>query len=119
LMLEIRSKPGNRWNHTILVGMRPSLNEPVVLIAPRDAQNVGNRLVQYIQWIDNSILTLQSAKANVRGRSPIDFFGEIKKLERQRREAEQAIERWKVVERLSHQFYTENQIQIRMSAIIK
>ena len=119
LILEISSKPGSKWQSTFILGLRASVDSPPIRFAPRDAQTVGNRLVQYIQWIDSSIVTLQTAKANLRGRSRIDFYGEIKKLEKQRREAEKAIEQWKVIERLSHLFYDDNQVVVRLNAVLK
>jgi len=64
-----------------------------------EAQGIRSRSV-------GAILKLQTAKANLLDRSRIDFYGEIKKLEKQRREAEKAIEQWKVIERQSHFFMT-------------
>ena len=118
LIVQIASKPGARWQVVASVGLRESRNAAPVLIAPRQAQNVGNRLVNYRQWIKGTIETLRTARSN-RGRSNFDFTGEIKNLERQDSEAEKAIERWKVIERLSHYFFDSNEVQIRLNAVAK
>jgi hypothetical protein len=119
LILVISSKPGGKWQTAFTLGLRMDAQSPPMLFAPRDAQTVGNRLVQFIQWIDTTIVQLEAAKAASRGRSPIDYYGEIKKLNKERRVAEKAIEQWKVVERLSHLFYDDNQVVIKLHAVLK
>jgi len=118
LIVQIASKPGARWQVVASVGLRESRNAAPILIAPRQAQNVGNRLVDYRQWIKGTIETLRTARSN-RGRSNFDFTGEIKNLERQDSEAEKAIDRWKVIERLSHYFFDSNEVQIQLNAVAK
>ena len=115
LIVEISSKPGTRWQLNAVVGLRETSTASPVIFAPRDAQNVGNRLVDYNQWINNSIAVLQNAKANQTSRSRIDFYGEIKKLERQQRELEKAIGQWKIIAKLSHLFYDDNELQAKLT----
>ena len=119
LVVEIWSKPGARWQVITTVGLRESPGVTPIWIGPREAQNVGNRLIDYRQWIINAIETLRIARSNTRGRSSIDFAGEIKNLERQEREAEKAINRWKVIARLSHFFFDSNEIRLQFTAIEK
>ena len=119
LLLVISSKPGGKWQTAFTLGLRMEAQSPPMLFAPRDAQTVGNRLVQFIQWIDTTIVQLEAAKAASRGRSPIDYYGEIKKLNKERRVAEKAIEQWKVIERLSHLFYDDNQVTMKLHAVLK
>ncbi len=119
LVVEIWSKPGAKWQIIIAVGLREEPGAIPIWIGPREAQNVGNRLIDYRQWINNAIDTLRTARSNSRGRSAIDFSGEIKKLERQEREAEKAIERWKVIARLSHFFFDSNEVRIQLTAVEK
>lgn len=119
LLLVISSKPGGKWQTAFTLGLRIEAQSPPMLFAPRDAQTVGNRLVQFIHWIDTTIVQLEAAKAASRGRSPIDYYGEIKKLNKERRVAEKAIEQWKVIERLSHLFYDDNQVAMKLHAVLK
>ena len=119
LIVEIASKPGARWQLLSSVWLREVRGAVPILIGPRQAQYVGNRLVDYRQLINASLETLRNARSNSRGRFNIDFPGEIKKLERQEREAEKAIDRWKVIARLSHYFFDSNEIRIQMTAIEK
>jgi hypothetical protein len=113
LILEISSKPGSRWQISTAVGLRvTSASEPIML-SPRDAQTVCNRLIDYHQWISNSIGALENAKANLRSKSRIDFYGEIKKLERQQRDVDKALEQWKTIARLSHLFFDGNEVHLK------
>ncbi len=119
LVVEIWSKPGARWQFITSVSLREGPGAIPIWIGPRDAQNVGNRLIDYRQWINNGIETLRTVRSNTRGRSAIDFAGEIKKLERLEREAEKAIERWKVIARLSHFFFDSNEVRLQLTAVEK
>jgi hypothetical protein len=119
LALELNSKPSNKWQLKSTLVLKMNRNAPPIAIAPSDAQRVGNRLIEYIHWLDQSIATLQNARASMRRRIRFDFVGEIKKMELQRREAEKAIEQWKVVERLSYLFYEENAVQLKLFAKLK
>ena len=119
LVVEIWSKPGARWQVITTVGLREGPGATPIWIGPREAQNVGNRLIDYRQWINTAIETLRTARSNTRGRSSIDFAGEIKKLQSQEREAEKAIDRWKVIARLSHFFFDSNEIRIQLTAVEK
>jgi len=112
LILEISSKPGSRWQISTAVGLRvTSASEPIIL-SPRDAQTVCNRLIDYHQWISNSIVALENAKASQISKSRIDFYGEIKKRERQQREVEKAIAQWKTIAKLSHLFFDGNEVHL-------
>ena len=119
LLVEIASRPGARWQVVASVGLRESRNASPILIGPRQAQNVGNRLVEYRQWIRASIEALRSARSNNRLRPNFDFTGEIKKLERQDSETEKAIDRLKVIERLSHYFFDSNDVHLQLTAVEK
>jgi len=119
LIVEMESKPGARWQLLSSVWLREVRGAVPILIGPRQAQHVGNRLIDYRQWINASVEALRNARSNSHGRSNIDFQGEIKKLERQEREAEKAIDRWKVIARLSHYFFDSNEMRIQMTAIEK
>ena len=119
LVVEIWSKPGARWQVITAVGLREGPGAIPTWIGPREAQNIGNRLIDYRQWINNAIETLRTARSKPRGRTTIDFAGEIKKLEQQEREAEKAIERWKVIARLSHYFFDSNEVRLQFTAVPK
>ena len=85
------------------------------MLSPRDAQTVCNRLIDCHQRISNFIVALENAKANapnVRSKSRIDFYGEIKKLERQQRDVDKAIKQWKIIARLSHLFFDGNEVHL-------
>jgi len=114
LMLVITSKPGSRWQLIANLGVRENSTSIPVLLGPNDAQNVNNRLVDYYRWLTNSIATLEIAKANLRTKSRVDYFGEIKKLEGQQRDVERAIQRWKAISKLSHSFYESNKISVKL-----
>ncbi len=119
LVVEITSKPGARWQLLTTVGLRECPNTIPILIGPRDAQIVGNRLIDYRQWLMEAVETLRTLRSNYRGRNGIDWPGEIKKLEYQKREAEKAIDRWKVVARLCHYFFDSNEARIQFTAVEK
>jgi hypothetical protein len=115
LILEISSKPGSRWQISTAVGLRVTSASVPIMLSPRDAQTVCNRLIDYHQWISNSIVALENAKANVanvRSKSRIDFYGEIKKLERQQRDVDKAIAQWKTIAKLSHLFFDGNEVHL-------
>jgi hypothetical protein len=112
LILEISSKPGSRWQISTAVGLRVTSASVPIMLSPRDAQTVCNRLIDYHQWISNSIAALENAKANLRSKSRIDFYGEIKKLERQQRDVDKAIAQWKTIARLSHLFFDGNEVHL-------
>lgn len=112
LILEISSKPGSRWQISTAVGLRVTSASVPIMLSPRDAQTVCNRLIDYHQWISNSIAALENAKANLRIKSRIDFYGEIKKLERQQRDVDKAIAQWKTIARLSHLFFDSNEVRL-------
>lgn len=112
LILEISSKPGSRWQISTAVGLRVTSASAPIMLSPRDAQTVCNRLIDYHQWISNSIAALENAKANLRSKSRIDFYGEIKKLERQQRDVDKAIAQWKTIARLSHLFFDGNEVHL-------
>lgn len=119
LFLEIVSKPGSRWQIMTTVGLKESAGSTPILIGPRDAQAVGNRLILYRQGIDNAIEWLRTAKANRQARNVADISSEIKKLESQRREVNMAIDRWNVISRLTHLFYDQIEMRIQFSAAEK
>lgn len=119
LRMEIASKPGSRWQIITSVGLIERIGAQPILIGPRDAQNVGNRLIQYRQWTEQAIETLRMARANRQGKSLIDFAGEIKKLEVEQREANKAIDRWKVIARLCHLLFDQLEIRIQFNAVEK
>jgi len=119
LIVEISSKPGSKWQFVTKVGLLESAKAMPVLIGPRDAQNVGNRLIQFQEMINISVEELRTARSNNRGRSTIDYAGEIKRLEQMGREAKKALERWKVIARLCHFFFDSNEVRFQFVAIEK
>ncbi len=119
LVFAIASKPGSKWQLIAAVGLRERSGTIPIWLGPREAQIVGNRLIDYRQQISSAIETLRTLRSNSRGRSNFDFPGEIKKLERLEKEAEKAIDRWKVIARLSHFFFDGNEVQIQFTAVEK
>ncbi|HUP81485.1 MAG TPA: hypothetical protein VM260_23240 [Pirellula sp.] len=119
LVFEIASKPGSKWQLTAAVGLRERSGTIPIWLGPREAQFVGSRLIDYRQQIRSAIETLRKLRSHSRGGSNFDFPGEIKKLERHEKEAEKAIDRWKVIARLSHFFFDGNEVQIQFTAIGK
>ncbi len=119
LRMEIGSKPGSRWQIIAMVGLLEHADSQPVLIGPRDAQIVGNRLIEYRQWADRSIEMLRQARADRQGKSTTDLTVEIKKWEAQKREADKAIDRWKVIARLGHLFFDQVEVHVRLSAVEK
>ncbi len=119
LVVEIASKPGARWQVITTVGLRESPSAIPIFIGPRDAQIVGNRLIDYRQWLIQAVESLRTARANSRARNGIDWTGEIKKLDFQKREAEKSIDRWKVVAKLCHYFFDSNELRLQFNAVEK
>ena len=127
LVVEIASKPGSRWQIVTTIGLREGPNSIPMLIGPRDAQNVSLRLIEYHQWLVQDIESLRwarsnsrsNSRANFRERMYIDWTGEIRRLEIQKRDADKAIDRWRVVARLCHYFFDSNQVQIQFTAVEK
>jgi hypothetical protein len=116
LLLEIQSKPGSRWQLLIGVALKESATSPPIPMGPKDAVAVSNRLLEYHRWLSNSIPLLQNAKLHRTSRSRIDYVGEIKRVERQLREVEKAIERWKTIEKLAILFFSNHDIQVTLTA---
>ena len=119
LFVKIESKPGARWEVKARVGLREERDAMLFSIGPRDAQNVGNRLIDYNQRVSFTIESLRTQRSNSRGKFSSVIAAHIKQLEIQEKEVEKAIERWKVIARLSHFFFDTNEVRIQFTAIEK
>lgn len=115
LVVELHSKPGMRWQVTALVGVRLQRNAVPIPLGPNDAQLVGSRLLLYNQWLNQSIDSMREARSNRQTRGPrIDYTTQIRMLETEKRETEDAIKLWESIARLSHLVYSEQQIQVTL-----
>ncbi len=119
MFLKIESKPGARWEIKAWVGLREDKGSMLFGVGPRDAQNVGLRLIDYKQRISFTIESLRTKRSNSRGRSSSMISDQIKQLEVQEKEVEKAIERWQVIARLSHFFFDTHEIRMQFTAIEK
>ncbi|MCY2985464.1 MAG: hypothetical protein NTY15_17700 [Planctomycetota bacterium] len=119
MLVRIESKPGARWEIKAWVGLREEREAMLFGIGPRDAQSVGNRLIDYKQRVSFTIESLRTKRSNSRGQSSSVITSQIKQLELQEKEVEKAIERWQVIARLSHFFFDTHEIRMQFTAIEK
>ena len=112
LLVEIGAKPGRRWEIVWQVGFRESNDFPARLIGPNDATSVLRQLVSAKSFIGRMLTQNQVARdSGVRG--PVDLFEQRRQLQRQDRELEQAIEKWKVIESLSRVVFQQTQVEFQ------
>nr|MCU0714289.1 hypothetical protein [Pirellula sp.] len=115
LVVEIVAKPGRRWEIVWQVGYRESHDVPARLIGPNDATSVLRQLVSAKSFIGRMLTQNQVARdSGVRG--PVDLFEQRRQLQRQDRELEQAIEKWKVIESLSRVVFQQTQVEFQAIA---
>jgi hypothetical protein len=115
LVVEIVAKPGRRWEIVWQVGFRESHDVPARLIGPNDATSVLSQLVSAKSFIGRMLTQNQVARdSGVRG--PVDLFEQRRQLQRQDRELEQAIEKWKVIESLSRVVFQQTQVEFQAIA---
>ena len=112
LVVEIGAKPGRRWEIVWQVGFRESNDVPARLIGPNDATSVLRQLVSAKSFIGRMLTQNQVARdSGVRG--PVDLFEQRRQLQRQDRELEQAIEKWKTIESLSRVVFQQTQVEFQ------
>lgn len=115
LVIELHSKPGMRWQVIAMIGVRLQRNAAPIPLGPNDAQLVGNRLLTYSQWLTQSIDSLREARSNRSMRNPrVDYTAQIRLLEAEKRETEDAIKIWEAISRLSHLVYSEQKISVTL-----
>jgi hypothetical protein len=119
MWVKIESKPGTRWEVKAWVGLREEKDAMLYAVGPRDAPIVGSRLIDYKQRVGFTIESLRAKRSNSRGKSSSVLSAQIKQLEAQEKEVDKAIERWKVIDRLSHFFFDTNEVRIQFTAIEK
>lgn len=119
MFVKIESKPGARWEIKAWVGLREDKGSVLFGIGPRDAQNVGLRLIEYKQKISFTIESLRTKRANSRGKASSMMLDQIKQFEAKEKEVEKAIERWQVIASLSHSFFDAHEIRMQFTAIEK
>jgi hypothetical protein len=119
LMFEVSSKPNTRWQIVACVGLQEYAGATPVLVSPQDTKMVGNRFIEYHQWLGNSVVSLQNARLNRRTKTRIDYFSEIRKCERQQREVEKAMAKWKVVEKLCYLFFDSHEVRLKLIADVR
>ena len=112
LIVELTSKPGFRWQIMLAVGVRESPNASPMLLQPRDAQNVCNQLLLHSQWLDQRFELLQKSKTNKRDQSNRNLAAELKRTTAEQKDTAKAIERWRFIANLSHQFYDQAEIKM-------
>lgn len=110
LVVELVAKPGRRWDVIWQVGFRESQDVPARLIGPNDATSVLRQLVAAKSFVGRMLTQNQVARdSGIRG--PVDLFEQRRQLQRQDRELEQAIERWKTIESLSRVVFQQAQVE--------
>ncbi|XZE18121.1 hypothetical protein SH449x_003405 [Pirellulaceae bacterium SH449] len=109
LIVEMTVKPGRRWELLWQVGYRETRAAPARLIGPDDARRVLSQLVSAKSFVGRMLLQNQAAR-DARLRGPIDLTEQRRQLERQDREIEQAINRWKTIDEISGIVFRQTQI---------
>ncbi len=110
LVVEVVAKPGRRWEVIWQVGFRELPDVPARLIGPNDATSVLRQLVSAKSFVGRMLTQNQVARdSGIRG--PVDLFEQRRQLQRQDRELEQAIERWKTIETLSRVVFQQAQVE--------
>ncbi|MFN7873938.1 MAG: hypothetical protein ACK5PB_01375 [Pirellula sp.] len=110
LVVELVAKPGRRWEIIWQVGFRELPDVPARLIGPNDATSVLRQLVSAKSFVGRMLTQNQVARdSGIRG--PVDLFEQRRQLQRQDRELEQAIERWKTIELLSRVVFQQTQVE--------
>lgn len=110
LVVELVAKPGRRWEVIWQVGFRELPDVPARLIGPNDATSVLRQLVSAKSFVGRMLTQNQVARdSGIRG--PVDLFEQRRQLQRQDRELEQAIERWKTIESLSRVVFQQAQVE--------
>lgn len=115
LIVEVVAKPGRRWEIVWQVGFRESHDVPARLLGPKDATSVLSQLLSAKSFVGRMLTQNQVARdSGVRG--PVDLFEQRRQLQRQDRELEQAIEKWKIIESLSRIVFQQTQIEFQATA---
>ncbi len=115
MIVEVVAKPGRRWEIVWQVGFRESHDVPARLLGPKDATSVLSQLLSAKSFVGRMLTQNQVARdSGVRG--PVDLFEQRRQLQRQDRELEQAIEKWKIIESLSRIVFQQTQIEFQATA---
>lgn len=115
IIVEIVAKPGRRWEIVWQVGFRESHDVPARLLGPNDATSVLRQLVSAKSFVGRMLAQNQVARdSGLRG--PVDLFEQRRQLQRQDRELEQAIEKWKTIESLSRVVFQQTQVEFQAVA---
>jgi hypothetical protein len=113
LVLQLQSKPGRRWDLFVLVGFREEKTQPLRLLAPGNAKTVVNQLIVAKQSVLRMLEQNQLARdSGVRG--GVDLYEQRRQLQRQEKELDKALERWKVIEKLSYLIFDHAKLQVTL-----
>lgn len=113
LVLQLQSKPGRRWDLVVLIGFREEKTQTARLLAPGNAKMVVNQLIAAKQSLLRLLEQNQVARdSGVRG--GVDLYDQRRQLQRQEKELDKALERWKVIERLSYLVFDHANLHITL-----
>jgi hypothetical protein len=113
LILQLQSKPGRRWDLFVLIGFREEKTQPPRLLAPGNAKTVVNQLIVAKQSVLRMLEQNQLARdSGVRGGA--DLYEQRRQLQRQEKELDKALERWKVIEKLSYLIFDHAKLQVTL-----
>jgi hypothetical protein len=113
LVVQLQSKPGRRWDLVVLIGFREEKTQSPRLLAPGNAKTVVNQLIAGKQSLLRLLEQNQIARdSGVRG--SVDLYDQRRQLQRQEKELDKALERWKVIERLSYLVFDQTKLHITL-----
>jgi hypothetical protein len=112
LIVEIVAKPGRRWE---LFGKLDFVN---LVMFPQDflvqtMPRVSKRQLVSAKSFVGRMLTQNQVARDSGVRGPVDLFEQRRQLQRQDRELEQAIEKWKTIESLSRVVFQQTQVEFQ------
>jgi hypothetical protein len=113
LVVQLQSKPGRRWDLVVLIGFREEKTQTPRLLAPGNAKIVANQLIAAKQSLLRLLEQNQIARdSGVRG--VVDLYDQRRQLQRQEKELDKALERWKVIEKLSYLVFDQAKLLITL-----
>lgn len=113
LVVQLQSKPGRRWDLVVLIGFREEKTQTPRLLAPGNAKIVANQLIAAKQSLLRLLEQNQIARdSGVRG--VVDLYDQRRQLQRQEKEMDKALERWKVIEKLSYLVFDQAKLLITL-----
>ncbi len=113
IILQLQSKPGRRWDIFVLVGFREEKSQPPRLLAPGNAKSVVNQLIAAKQSVLRMLEQNQLARDSG-VRSGTNLYEQRRQLQRQEKELDKALERWKVIEKLSYLIFDQAKLQVTL-----